>query len=155
MPDFSNFTDVSLGSFDEDENCSPVLQEDFRGLEISVPAKIPIQEEMVFPLCGTYQVDETVLMRYRSFENEIVIVVTDLSNNEPYSGNLLEDTFEPDFVEDFEPDEEAIDVVVMGWFNVDLYRQVIRLPTHPGRYQVFATIGEMKSNVAVVELVKP
>jgi len=153
MPDLSEFSNVSLGTFDEDV-CSPAVDEKFRGLVISAPKKIPLSEDIVFPVCGTYQVDEGELIKYRSFENEIVIIVTDMTDNKPYSGNLLENGFEPDILDGFRSDDEVSNVVVTGWFNVDLYRQISKLPRLPGKYQVFATIGDMKSNVVAVDLIK-
>ena len=144
MPEFSKFENVAFGSFEEDESCSPEVDDYFRGLVIAVPEKLSVQEEMIFPLCGTYQVDELEFIRFGSFENEIVAVVTDLSTNQPHQSSLLDDRFEPDILEDFEPDEGVENVVITGWYNVDLYNLMPAIPRNPGRYQVFVTIGEMK-----------
>jgi len=155
MPEFSEFENVAFGSFDEVESCSPEVDDDFRGLVIAAPKNLPIQEEMIFPLCGTYQVDEIMFIRFGSFENEIVAVVTDLATNQPYQSSFLDDRFQPDVLENFEPDEGVENVVITGWYNADLYTLMPALPKHPGRYQVFVTIGEMKSNVVDIEIIKP
>lgn len=145
---------IELDNLSDESDCSPKVEDDFRGLVISVPDAVTLKDESQFLVCGTYQVDESVFIQFRSFENEIVIHVTDLTRHVPYSSSLLDKNFEPEYLDDFEPDEDVEDVVITGWFSADLYDYFPDLPRRPGLFSIYATIGDMKSNVIKVEVVK-
>jgi len=145
---------IDLDNLSDESSCSPDVTDEFRGLVIAVPDKVTTKEDSIFLVCGTYQVDESVFVQFRSFENEIVIHVTDLTTHTPYSSSMMDENFEPEYLDDFEPDEGVEDVVYTGWFSADLFDYFPDLPRRPGLFSIYATIGDMKSNVIKVEIVK-
>ena len=49
-------------------------------------------------------------------------------------------------------DEELEMNTTTSWFNIDLYNYIHTLPQKPGKYQIYALVGEIKSNVVEVEI---
>ena len=144
---------IELDNLSDESSCSPEVADEFRGLVIAVPEKVTLEEDSIFLVCGTYQVDESVFVQFRSFENEIVIHVTDLTSHVPYSSSMMDENFEPEYLDDFEPDEGVEDVVYTGWFSADLFDYFPDLPRRPGLFSIYATIGDMISNVIKIEIV--
>ena len=148
------FASVDLGSF-EPNGCSPEIDDDVRGLRIRAPDSIVTVDGVAFPVCGTFKVEAPVLNRFTSMSNEIVIIAVNARSHRPDTCNLLRKDHEP-VREHFDETREGWEsTITEGWFNIDLFDWMDDLPRQPGRYYVFATIGECTSNVCTVELVAP
>jgi len=160
----NDFENIELNTFDECI-CSPILENEFRGIKINAPTEITMMEDYSFPVCGSYHFTEEFFKKFRSLENEIVIVVVDLKTHKSYSSNLLKKDFEPAILDDkeniedeevnIENEEEFEDVSISSWFNIDLFRYIEDLPRYATTFIVYATIGDFKSNVVTVKVVKP
>jgi hypothetical protein len=148
------FERVRWGTFEENA-CSPGLADDFRGLLLAAPERVTCSEDAILPVAGAYQVDARFLNRFRSMKSEITIVAVDAKTHAPRSANLLKKGFKSR-PSGFDPSDPALDsTVVTGWFNLDLLRWIKGLPREPARYHVFATVGDVVSNVVTIDLVKP
>jgi hypothetical protein len=154
MNKYEDFLQSKINTFDETD-CSPIVDPEFKGIRIQAPTRIPINANFIIPVCGTYQIDEKMEFKHASFINEIVIEVYDVKKNILYSNNLLEPEYEP-VILDTPPkgNNDLNEVVVTGWFNVDLYRYITDLPKVAGKYRIQAMIGELKSNIVFLELEK-
>ncbi len=153
----NEFENVELDTFEESP-CSPILDEEFSGIEINAPIQIVMADDYSFPVCGSYQFSEEFFYKFKSIENEMVIVVVDLNTQRSYSSNLLEKDFKPaifDDEDDLEDEEEFEDVKITSWFNVNLFSYIEELPRNATTFTVYATIGDIKSNVVTVKVVKP
>lgn len=134
---------------------SPDVAEDFRGVTLAAPTRVILADGVTFPVCGTYRVSGRFFNRFSSFVNEIVVVAVDTSTHAPRVMNLLQQGFDP-VKTGFDPSAPDFEqIVVTGWFNVDLFTWMPSLPRGPGRYTVFATVGDVVSNVVTVEIVAP
>jgi hypothetical protein len=149
------FAKIELNTFDESA-CSPEVDEGLRGIRLAAPAQISLTEGAPLPLCGTYQVGARFFNRFQCMENEIVVVAVDAERHTPYATNLLQPDFDPVPAPGFDEQDPGFDEIVLaGWFNLDLFHWLEDLPRRPARYHVFATVGDIASNVVTVELVKP
>jgi hypothetical protein len=85
--------------------------------------------------------------------SEIVVVAVDAEAHRPFSCNLAPQGLggEPSRYDERAPDFDS--VVMCGWFNLDLFAWMAGLSRRAARYHVFATIGDVTSNVVTVELV--
>jgi len=149
----SNFESVPLGNKSE-STCSPKIESwDFRGIILNSPKKIRISDEFILPLCGTHQLSELFINKFKKYDHEIVIVVTDTSTYKSYSGKLSKPGFKSeDYAKAIGSDEELERNTVGGWFNIDVFDYVKSLPEKEGKYIIYATIGDLKSNVVEVEI---
>lgn len=149
-----DFRRIRLDSF-EPSACSPSFDDEARGLRVAAPRAVRLGPDAAFPLCGTYRVGGRFLNRFESMANELVVVAVDARAHRPYATNLLTpgSTPMPSGLDESAPGFEA--AVLTGWFNLDLFRWMEDLPRQPGRYHVFATVGELASNVVTVELAAP
>jgi hypothetical protein len=134
---------------------SPDVAEDFRGISLAAPTRVILADGVMLPVCGTYQVSGRFFNRFRSFVNQIVVVAVDAEAHAPRAINLLREGFEP-VASGFDPSSPDFDqIVVTGWFNVDLFTWMSGFPRGPGRHHVFATVGDVVSNVVTVEIAEP
>lgn len=132
--------------------CSPVLDEGFRGIALAAPTRVSAGEDAVFPVAGAYQVSARFLNRFKSMSNEITLVAIDAATHAPRSTNLLAQGLDA-LPSGFSPSNPRLDkIVVGGHFNVDLFRWIPDLPRGPARYHVFATVGDVTSNVVTIEV---
>ncbi|MEP7125769.1 MAG: hypothetical protein ABJE95_32865 [Byssovorax sp.] len=147
----SRFERVRWDVFEQNE-CSPPLPPAFRGILLAAPARVIAEGRAVLPVAGAYQVSGRFLNRFTSMVNEITLVAVDAATHVPRSANLLR----PDqkaTPTGFRPSNPRLDqIVVGGWFNLDLYCWIKDLPRDPARYHVFATVGDVVSNVVTVEV---
>lgn len=148
------FARVPLGTFEE-HALSPEVPADFRGIRIAAPVEVVLDRGERLPLCGTWQVDARFFNRFRSMDNEIVVVAVDAARHAPYAANLLEPDFTPAPAHFDESEPGWEETVLTGWFNLDLFEWLEGLPRRPGRYHVFATVGDAASNVVTVEIRQP
>lgn len=147
----SRFERVRWDTFEENA-CSPEMDEAARGLRLAAPARVTLGPDAPLPVAGAYQVGARFLNRFHSMKNEITVVVVDAATHAPRSTNLLRQDHEaaPSGFDPADPDLDAI--VVTGYFNLDLFRWIDDLPRSPARYHVFATLGDIVSNVVTIEL---
>jgi hypothetical protein len=153
MDNRNSFDEVKLNS-KEPGPSSPKVDDDFRGIKIVAPARVVLGEGAPFVVCGTVRFNYRFTLRFASFSNDITLVVVNTATKKSYSHNLLRPGFKPGpkhFIkeEDVDPGD-----VVTEWFNADLFYYIDNLPREEGTYWVYATIGDVKSNILTVELVE-
>jgi hypothetical protein len=147
----SRFERVRWDSFEENA-CSPPLPGSFRGLVLAAPLLVSAGEDAILPVAGAFQLGARFLCRFKSMPNEITLVAVNAATHAPCCANLLRDGYlaEPS---GFSPSNPHLDrIVVAGHFNVDLFQWMTDLPRSPARYHVFATIGDVVSNVVTIEV---
>lgn len=149
----SSFENISLGNKSE-SSCSPKIESwGFRGILLNSPEKVLISSEFVIPLCGSHQLSELFINKFKRYDHEIVIVVTDTKSYKSYSGKLSKPGFKTEeYTKAIGSDEELERNTAGGWFNIDVYDYVRSLPEKEGKYLIYATIGDFKSNVVEVEV---
>jgi len=151
--DPASFESIEINTFGE-SSCSPEMQEKQRGILITAPEKVEFSTEAVLPVCGTYQVSGKFLNEFYSMPNEITLIAIDMETHQSYSGNLLEKGFTPAEGSKFEgSDEELNEIGLASWFNIDLYRYLGDLPSRKTTFSIYATIGEVQSNVVQVKMI--
>lgn len=122
------------------------------GLALAAPPRITLAGGAPLPVHGTYRVPAAEVNRFRSFGNEIVVVAVEADTHMPHSTNLVPEGFTPapSFID---PSQRAFrDMLVGGWFNLDLFDWMPGLGRRQGRVYVFATIGTLVSSTVTVEL---
>ena len=149
----SLFESVQLGPTEESA-CSPQLGGwDYRGIKLNAPTRVIVTEEYILPLCGGWQFSEKFLNRFRNIFSMVVIVVTDKITFKSYSASLRKPGLEyKDKSKSIGTDEELENNTSSVNFNIDLYNYIPDLPQKPGKYQIYALVGEVKSNVVEVEI---
>jgi hypothetical protein len=147
------FETIQLGRMEESACTPPLGGWDYRGIKLNAPTKNIIREEFVLPLCGSWQFSDKFINKFKNIHTEIVIVVTDMKTFKSYSGNLRTPGFE--YKENRKAvgtDEELEENTAASWFNIDIYDYVRDLPQKPGKYLIYALVGDVKSNVVEVEI---
>lgn len=150
----SRFERVPCGTSSENA-CSPALTDDFRGLLLAAPERVTCSDDAVLPVAGAYQFDARFVGRFRSMRSEITLVAVDASTHAARSANLLKRGYKarPSGL-GLDPSDPDLDsTVVTGWFNLDLFHWMTDLPRAPARYHVFATVGDVVSNVVTIAVV--
>lgn len=146
------FERVAWNTFEESA-VSPAPAGDFRGLQLAAPTRVTLDDDTPLPVAGTYQVGPRFFNRFQSMDSEIVLVAVDAVTHTPFSTNLLQPDFQA-VPSGFDLSDPGIDKVLLtGWFNLDLFRWMADLPRAPARYHVFATVGDVVSNVVTIEVV--
>jgi hypothetical protein len=147
----ARFERVRWDSFEENE-CSPALSRDFRGLVLAAPSRVSAGPDAVFPVAGAFQVGARFFNRFKSMANEITLVAVNAATHAPASANLLRPDCDA-LPSGFSPSNPRLDrIVVSGHFNLDLFQWMKALPRDPARYHVFATVGDVVSNVLAIEV---
>ncbi len=147
----SRFERVRWNTFEENA-CSPPMAESARGLALAAPTRVTAGPDAMLPIAGVYQVGARFLNRFHSLRNEITVVAVDAATHAPCSTNLLEEGFDA-APSGFDPADPDLDnILVTGYFNLDLYHWMDGLPRAPARYHVFATVGDIVSNVVTIEV---
>ena len=134
--------------------CSPPLGGwDYRGIKLNAPTKVIISEEFVLPLCGAWKFSHKFLNKFMNTYSAVVIVVTDMKTFKSYSGNLQEPWMQyEDAGKAVGTDEELETNTTASRFNIDVYDYIQGLPQKPGKYLIYALVGDVKSNVVEVEV---
>src|SRR6478609_123811 len=126
------FERVRWNTFEENA-CSPQMDDAARGLRLAAPSKVTAGPDAVLPVAGVYQVGARFLNRFRSMRNEITVVAVDAATHASRATNLLEPGHDaaPSGFDPADPDLD--DIVVTGYFNLDLFHWMDDLPRGPGR----------------------
>ncbi len=133
--------------------CSPVVDENFRGIRIAAPERIELNEDVPFVLCGTMQLDRRYEFLFNSVTNEWTIVIENVKEKKVWSCNLLRPGFKPSrknpnmTIDDIHPEE-----VATSFFNIDLFSYIPDMPRLAGEYIIYATLGDYTSNSVIVKL---
>ncbi len=133
--------------------CSPVVDDDFRGIKIAAPERIELNEDVPFVLCGTMKLNRRYEFLFRSVVNEWTIVIENFSAKKVWSCNLLKPGYKPPpknprvTIDRIHPEE-----VATSWFNIDLFRYIPDMPHLPGEYVIYSTLGDYTSNSVIVKL---
>ena len=174
-PDDRIFFEIALGTGDPCA-CTPEIEDDVEGLRIAAPQRVPIGEEMTFPLCVVVQMTDTLRDALpEPLWDEFLAVAVDSVNNRVYAERLGDpspvpaetifptpppdpDAFpiDPDMVIDAEeePGLEIVGVPVRSYRNLDLL-STLDLPREPAVYHVFLTWSVYQSNTVRVAFVHP
>lgn len=150
----STFQSIELDTF-ERSACSPELDDGFRGIRIAGPRSVTGNSDARLPLCGTYRVGARFLNQFYSMANEIVVVAVDAVTHVPRATNLLQEGYVASPSRFDETDRNFDTVALTGWFNLDLFGWMKDLPRSAARYHIFATIGDVTSNVVTTEIKAP
>lgn len=151
----SDYETIDLNTF-EDSTCSPQIEEEFSGIKIQGPEKVFLGENMILPVCGTWQFNGEFINQFDSLEYEITLVAVNMKTHQPYSTNMLEDGFQPSIRKKYlGSPEELQDISRTGWFNADLFFYIPELPREETQYTIYALIGDVKSNSIQVDVAKP
>lgn len=158
MMDFypPEFAAVPYGSI-EASACAPQVEDlRFRGILIRSPERIAVGpgETAMVPICGFYQLPSLPLMR-----GAVMVVHLRGSVVPPQDGQVVIDEGEnaPDV-----PDPAAgqpldprlwAHKVSTAFFHLDGQRY-LRQPLPPGRYELFVSYGEARSNVVRFEITR-
>jgi hypothetical protein len=150
----ARFERVAWDTFEENA-CTPALPPGFRGIVLDGPRTVTLADDAPLPVAGVYRVTARFMSRFESMDAEIVVVATDARTHEARSTQLIHP--EADAVPAaFDPNDPDLDTTIYtGWFNLDLFHWLTDLPRRAARYHVFATVGDVTSNVITVELVEP
>ena len=150
----SSFELIQLDRWEKSE-CTPkmdIFKE--RGIVLNSPEKVLISEEFILPLCGIWTFSEKFINEHPTIDTDTTLVVTDKSNFKSYSANLAR----PDF--EYEPrskstgtEEELNFNAEQSYFNINVYDYVVKLPKKRGVFSIYATIGDVKSNVVEIEII--
>ncbi|MFN8588609.1 MAG: hypothetical protein U0704_12520 [Candidatus Eisenbacteria bacterium] len=158
------FARVKLDTF-EDCEASPALpSEDFKGIVIAMPARVPVSRVDRVPLCGTWRLPGKVVASLPGVEDSLVYLVRDVETHAAFSGHFRyhEDVAEPTPDPADAPGRAhpsglpvlgAESMVMKGWFNFNLGR-AWKIPRQPGRYRVVVTLQHLQSNEVEFEVTK-
>ncbi len=149
-----DFNSVVTGDHSPNE-CSPVLPEDFDGVQINAPARVVAGADQ-FVICGTYQFSAEYEARYASLHDMLALVAVHAASHRPTAHNLwppgktpapgkVHPLSEPDWVEDHR---------VEGYFNIDLLRLLPDIAEQAGDYFIYALSEDHVSNVVRVSYVR-
>jgi hypothetical protein len=155
------FEDVILGSTEE-HACSPVFEMDELGIKISAPKRVEavmeegsddvpyVSESTRFPICITMQIPTKLFVKFPEVSDRVTLVAVEHATGKSHAKNLTSTrTRVPTKRYDLPPEflENAVDV----WrYNVNL-SSFIHL-SGPGRYHVYVTFEDYRSNTVAVEV---
>lgn len=166
MPTFPpHFDGIKLNT-KKKSACSPRIADDFRGLRIVTPDRIDLGDPWhdgvgsnvarpVLPVCGTLRVGGDTAARFSSLSNQILLVAVDARQHASYVANLVARGMTPEVSPPPTPAEleEWKDTIETSYFNANAFYYLQDLPAAPGRYHVFAMLGDIVSNLRTVEVV--
>lgn len=163
MPTDEAFDKVDWGSGDENE-CTPQVDEDFRGFRIAAPRRVvigPSRRERGtgapgrLLICGVYQVDGLFLRRYGAPPEEGTLIATSVETHQVYSASMNPHTEAPmrtpPNIPDLPSDEVVAKRVGKGYFNENAL-MYLNLPMETGTYDLHVTLGPTTSNVVRVKV---
>jgi hypothetical protein len=172
LPENCSFTAISGGT--QENECSPVLLDPyfstFSGLVINGPTEViwpkDVSPEDFFPspsgitngplrlmVAGLARVQHHALGLKGDAGAEVLIVAVNEKTAQTYSGKMPKPDSEA--IVGFEPVEIALseadrNALLTSHFNLDLVHDV-ELPIANATYTVYATLGELKSNVLTIK----
>lgn len=158
VEDAAAFEAVDVGSFREAE-CSPVFDDDERGLRIRMPARavLPVaggafEPDARLPLCMAVQMSGLELRGYDSVFEAVNVVVVDDAGESVFAGRVWRDRTRRPAQRPERSDDALAAVTLTKFYNPDLL-EFAALPARAGRYHVTALLDDMKSNTCSVEVV--
>lgn len=175
IPKDCDFNNVLNGDTHSNE-CTPVLDNKFfskfSGILINGPVQViwpkdadpsnyPVgpwgTSEGPFRLmvAGLVRTEYKTLGLKGEASEEVLLVAVNQKTAESYSGKMPQPDVEtqPDFdmgLEEFPPSEDEQNKLITSYFNFDLVND-LGLPIAEASYNVYATLGEMKSNSVVIK----
>lgn len=154
--DECDFFKLSLPKSGENE-CSPHVDEEFRGIKIATPAKINMSDKGKIPIVGTIQVSgETDMKRRGKLKQHMVIVFVNKNTHQTFSFNMVPHK------EPIEQDKSALpvsnlvpenDYIVNMYFAIDALYFYPTFPKISADYSVYTTVLDIKSNVIETKIV--
>jgi len=151
--DAVNFNAVSTGEATENE-CSPELEDDFRGLRINMPERVRLGADKLV-VCGSFQFDADYVYTFNEIHAAVVIVAVDVKRHIPYACNIVETGGRPRPSRPHTPRRDPdwmANHVIGSYFNVNLLRHMKDLPRVSADYFVYAMIEDHVSNVRTVSV---
>lgn len=160
------FDKLELDTFEASAG-TPKVGDDFEGIEIAMPAKVPVGKLGRIPLCGVWAFDNATLAKFPIVEDHLVFLARNVQTHETATGHFRVHE-DPAGGEDLKPGadepppapnttgEPVIgdeDITTRGWFNFDLGR-VWKVPAKPGRWRVHVALHDVQSNEVEFEVVK-
>lgn len=135
-----------------DENqCSPHVDDEFRGIKIAMPANINMSDKGKIPIVGTIQVSgETDMKGGGKLKQHMVIVFVNKNTHQTFSFNMVPDK------EPIKQDKSALpvsnlvpesDYIVNMYFAIDALYFYPDFPEISADYSVYTTVLDIKSNV--------
>jgi len=160
------FDKVKLDTFEPSEG-TPKVEDDFTGIRIAMPAKVPAGGLDELPLCGVWSFDGATLGTLPPVEDSLVFLARNTRTHETATGHfrIHEDPASPSEMKPGEDEEPAAggrddlpeidpkDATVTGYFNYNLGR-AWKVPARPGRWRVHVVLHGIHSNEVEFEVVK-
>jgi len=159
------FDKVELDTFEESAG-TPKAGDDFEGILIAMPAKLPAGSLDRIPLCGVWSFNNKVLGQFPIVEDSLVFLARNVQTHETATGHfrMHEDPASASDMktsDDAPPppathDDELLsdeDITTRGYFNFNLGR-VWKVPARPGRWRVHLVLHDVQSNEVEFEVVK-
>lgn len=160
IPENCNFNTVDNTS--SSNECSPKINTPtFEGLIINVPKIINFKDDMEAILACTYSFsNKTDLGNLKEVRNSIVFTVIDTKTHVPFSGvvqGLHNPILPPNLQATVNQMKKTSDEIPTqyqeGYVNINLF-DVVSMPKETGKYIVYATVSNYKSNVVEFEIVE-
>lgn len=150
----ADFAGIALNNYVSGP-CSPILDEDFLGIRIRAPESVDADPDMILPVCGSYRFLAAFWNRFENLRYEMAIVAVDTATHIPYITNLQYRDYES-MTRKFKTTDSGFDEkTAAGWFNADLTFYLADFPRTAATYHMFALLGEERSNIVTVKVVKP
>lgn len=159
------FDKVKLDTFEESAG-TPKAGDDFEGILIAMPSKLPAGSLERIPLCGVWSFNNKVLGQFPIVEDSLVFLARNVQTHETATGHfrMHEDPARASDMttsDDAPPppashDDELIsdeDITARGYFNFNLAR-VWKVPERPGKWRVHLVLHDVQSNEVEFEVVK-
>jgi hypothetical protein len=155
------------------QECSPKLNppeslNQFKGIAINLPNEVVWPKNVdpdsmeVMPngdslgpfklmVAGLVQLPYSTMNLNGEFRDEILVTAVDQATGQPYSGKRFQIGFtsKPD-MSNYGNNQN--NTLTPDYFTIDLV-QNLKIPIKSAQYQVYATLGEFKSNVITVDVV--
>jgi len=148
-----DFSKIDLNVPSGNTICSPVvtdkqIMQGVTGIFINMPDKIPFKDIKEIKICMLTIMDSTDSKKHGG--SELLVLKSDLTNK-VFNGRFINDDREAPLPEDFDKDEEDLDMIEEGYFNFNL-NTYLDFDRKPGVYHLYVTMGPFSSNVVTFEI---
>ena len=159
-PSADLFANVEPGN-DNENDCTPRIEEDFIGIRINAPEVIGYTPGVgdrttgAFVnaiLCGIYRFESAFLVETTGFKKAATLVAVDRKTHQSYTAKMVHD--HPDIPNPDPPQfprQMLEGVYETGYFNINIL-DFLELPERPATYDVFVTIHQHISNIVTFTL---